>query len=167
MVLKNFIPCKIGSNISRIPRSRGKSQFIFKKAFIQYLQRYSWHFYRVLSCVYPIVSCVHPIISFVYPIVSCVHPIISFVYPIVSCVYLIVSCIRFSVFYRVLRLSGFPSIMKIVYRVASESLWIVNNIFGKSPRFSESFFRFVEEAIFKNLSLFINGFTSHSRIFHL
>jgi hypothetical protein len=67
---------------------------------LQYPQRYSWHFFRVLSCVYPI-------ILFVYPIVS---------------------CIRFSVFYRGLRLSGFPSIVKFVYRVTSESLGIVNNI---------------------------------------
>ena len=71
---------------------------------VQYPQRYSWHFYRVLSCVYPIVSCVYPIVS----------------------------CIRFSVFYRVLRLSGLSLIVfcvyqvfRLSYRVSSETIGII------------------------------------------
>ena len=83
---------------------------IYNDVDVQYPQRYSWHFYRVLSCVYPIVSCV-------YPIVSCVYPIVRVSYRIVYQVFRFLSCFAFirSIVYRVLRVSGFPFIVSCIF----------------------------------------------------
>jgi hypothetical protein len=57
---------------------------------------------------------------------------------------------EFFVCYRVLRLLGFPSLVKIVYRMISEAIGMVNYILWKGAIFSDGFIRIVEEANFRN-----------------
>jgi hypothetical protein len=108
-----------------------RSRFFFTPGHhssLQYPQRYSWHFYRVLPCLYPIVSCLYLIISFVYPIVSCVYPIISSVYYIVSCILsYCVSGFPFSIVFCVYQIFRLSWKSFIVWLRSISGFWVISN----------------------------------------